>query len=102
MSTLRKDAERFYEVIKRPLVTEKSNSIVTDGQYTFEVLKDATKIEIKRALELIFPGRKVLEVRTLRMLSHQKRVGSKIGRTQSSKKAIVKIEGEPLEEITGA
>ena len=102
MSNLRQGTERLYEVIKRPLVTEKSTSSVADGQYTFEVLKNATKVEIKKAVELIFPGRKVKEVRTLHMPSHEKRVGTKIGRTQSSKKAIVKIEGEPIEELIGA
>lgn len=102
MSNLRQGTERFYEVIKRPLVTEKSTSAVSDNQYTFEVLKDATKVEIKKAVELIFPGRKVKNVRTLHMPSHEKRVGTKIGRTQSSKKAIVTIEGEPIEELIGA
>jgi large subunit ribosomal protein L23 len=102
MSNLRQGTERFYEVIKRPLVTEKSTSAVANGQYSFEVLKDATKVEIKKAVELIFPGRKVKGVRTLHMPSHEKRVGTKSGRTQSSKKAIVKIEGEPIEELIGA
>lgn len=102
MSLIKQNSERLYEVIRRPLITEKSTVAMTEGQYTFEVLSDATKIEIKQAVELAFPGRKVAQVRTVYMPSHQKRVGTKVGRTQSSKKAIVTIEGEPIEELIGA
>lgn len=94
-------SERLYEVIKRPLITEKSHTATTNNQYIFEVLKDATKIEIKKAVEMYFPGRKVKKVCTIYMPSHQKRRGSKIGRTQSGKKAVVTIEGEPIAELTG-
>ncbi|MDD3012757.1 MAG: 50S ribosomal protein L23 [Candidatus Gastranaerophilales bacterium] len=96
------ETERLYEVLKRPLITEKSTSAMARGQYTFEVLKDATKIEIKKAMELLFPGRKVKEVKTIYMPSHEKRRGTKHGRTQSGKKAIITIIGEPIEEIVGA
>lgn len=94
--------ERLYEVIKRPLITEKSHSAMANGQYSFEVLKDATKVEIRKAVEMIFPGRKVKKVHTIYMPSHQKRYGSKFGRTQSGKKAVVTIEGEPIGELIGA
>ena len=70
-----------------------------NAQYTFEVKKDATKVEIAKAVELAFPGRKVKKVRTVYMPSHEKRMGYKFGRTDSSKKAIVTIDGEPLEFI---
>ena len=96
------ETERLYEIIKRPLITEKSHIVTANNQYTFEVLKDATKIEIKKAVEMNFPGRKVKKVRTIYMPSHEKRYGKKLGRTQSSKKAIVTIEGEPLNELIGA
>jgi large subunit ribosomal protein L23 len=94
--------ENLYDVIKKPLITEKSMANVALGQYTFEVVKDATKIEIAKAVELAFPGRKVKKVRTVYMPSHAKRMGVKQGRTSSGKKAIVTIEGEPIEELTGA
>lgn len=94
--------EKLYDVIKQPLITEKSMMATTLGQYTFEVLKNATKVEIAQAVELAFPGRKVKKVRTVYMPSHAKRMGMKAGRTQSSKKAIVTIEGDPIEELTGA
>ena len=89
--------ERLYDIIKKPIITEKSMIATTLGQYTFEVKEDATKIEIAQAVELAFPGRKVKKVRTVYMPSHEKRMGYKFGRTDSSKKAVVTIEGEPLE-----
>ena len=93
--------ERLYNVIKKPLITEKSMTGVQGGQYTFEVVKDATKVEIAQAIELAYPDRKVKKVRTVYMPSHSKRLGMKFGRTQSGKKAIVTIEGEPIQELTG-
>ena len=102
MSTSRTNAEKLYDIIKKPLITEKSVMATTLGQYTFEVAKNATKIEIAQAIEMAFPGRKVTKVRTIYMPSHQKRMGYKSGRTDSSKKAIVTIEGDPIEELIGA
>lgn len=102
MSNIKTNNEKLYEVIRRPLITEKSTLAMQNGQYTFEVLQDATKVEIKKAVELIFPGRKVKKVQTVYMPSHEKRLGKKYGRTQSGKKAIVTIEGEPIEELIGA
>ena len=99
MSKDRRNIEKLYDVIKKSLITEKSVAATENAQYTFEVRKDATKIEIAKAVELAFPGRKVKQVRTVYMPSHEKRMGYKFGRTDSSKKAIVTIEGEPLEFI---
>ena len=101
MSTNKQSKERLYDIIKRPIVTEKTMVATTLSQYTFEVVKDATKIEIAKAIELAFPNRKVKKVRTVYMPSHAKRVGYSVGRTQSSKKAIVTIEGDPIEELAG-
>ena len=101
MSKDRTNVEKLYDVIKRPLRTEKTWNVATKlGQYTFEVNKTATKVEIAQAVELAFPGRKVKKVRTVYMPSHEKRMGYKFGRTDSSKKAIVTIEGDPIEELT--
>ncbi len=101
MSTAKQNKERLYDIIKRPIITEKSMVTASLNQYTFEVLKDATKVEIAQAVELAFPNRKVKKVRTVYMPSHAKRVGYSVGRTQSSKKAIVTIEGDPIEELAG-
>lgn len=102
MSKERTNQEKLYDVIKAPLITEKSMMATAIGQYTFEVVKDSTKVEIAQAVELAFPGRKVKKVRTVYMPSHAKRMGAKSGQTKSSKKAIVTIEGDPIEELTGA
>ncbi len=101
MSTSRTNTEKLYSIIKKPLITEKSMTATSLNQYTFEVVKDATKIEIAQAVELAFPGRKVKKVRTVYMPSHTKRMGYKQGRTDSSKKAIVTIDGDPIEELVG-
>ena len=84
------------------MITEKAALAVELNQYTFEVVRNATKIEIRKAVEELFPGRKVQKVRTIYMPSHEKRQGTKQGRTQSSKKAIVTLTGEPLEDLIGA
>lgn len=96
----RTNTEKLYDVIKRPIITEKSMMATALGQYTFEVNMNATKVEIAQAVELAFPGRKVKKVRTVYMPSHEKRMGLKFGRTDSSKKAIVTVEGDPIEELT--
>lgn len=100
MSKDRTNVERLYDVIKKPIITEKSMMATALGQYTFEVNMNATKVEIAQAVELAFPGRKVKKVRTVYMPSHEKRMGLKFGRTDSSKKAIVTIEGDPIEELS--
>ena len=102
MSTLKSSKERLYDIIKAPIITEKSMMATTLNKYTFDVLPDATKVEIAQAVEMLYPGRKVKKVTTVYRPSHAKRVGYSVGRTQSGKKAIVTIEGEPLEELTGA
>ena len=100
MSKDRTNTEKLYDVIIKPIVTEKSMMATTLGQYTFEVNMNATKVEIAQAVELAFPGRKVKSVKTVYMPSHEKRMGYKFGRSDSSKKAIVTIEGDPIEELT--
>ena len=94
-----KNIEKLYDVIKKPIITEKSMMATAQGQYTFEVNMDATKVEIAQAIEMAFPGRKVKKVRTVYMPSHAKRMGYKFGRTDSSKKAIVTIEGDQIKEL---
>jgi len=93
--------EKLYDVIKSPIITEKSMTATSLNQYTFDVRVDATKVEIKQAVELVFPGRKVKSVRTVYTPSKAKRVGYTFGRSQSGKKAVVTIEGEPLNEVIG-
>jgi len=101
MTNSNTNKEKLYSIIKKPIITEKSMMATANNTYTFEVTKDASKIEIAQAIELAYPNRKVKKVRTVYMPSHQKRMGMKFGRTQSGKKAIVTIVGDPIEELTG-
>ena len=101
MTNANTNKEKLYSIIKKPIITEKSMMATVNNTYTFEVRKDASKVEIAQAVELAYPNRKVKKVRTVYMPSHQKRMGMKFGRTQSGKKAIVTIVGDPIEELTG-
>ena len=101
MTNANTNKEKLYSIIKKPIITEKSMMATANNTYTFEVTKDASKIEIAQAIELAYPNRKVKKVRTVYMPSHQKRMGMKFGRTQSGKKAIVTIVGDPIEELSG-
>ena len=79
-----------YEIIKKPVITENSMAQMADKKYTFEVAKDANKIEIKKAVEEIF-GVKVEKVTTMRVLGKVKRMGANSGKRPDWKKAIVKL-----------
>ncbi len=79
-----------YEIIKKPIITENSMDQMADKKYTFEVAKDANKIEIKKAVEEIF-GVKVEKVTTMRVLGKVKRMGANSGKRPDWKKAIVKL-----------
>jgi len=85
---------RAEEIIKAPIVTEKSSSELQNGKYTFEVNKKATKVEIANAVEKLFEV-KVLKVNTMNIDGKQKRVGVHQGKTASWKKAIVFIDTDP-------
>ena len=80
-----------YDIIIRPIITERSMVDVANKKYVFEVAKDAGKVEIKKAVEEIF-GVKVEKVTTIRMDGKLKRQGRyPAGRTASYKKAVVKL-----------
>ena len=87
----------LYEVLRRPVITEKSTLLGELQQYVFEVSRDSNKIEIKKAFELAFPGRKVMKVRTINGYSEKRRFGKRVGRTQAVKKAVITIQGDPIE-----
>ena len=65
---------KYYEIIKRPIITEKSVKLAETNKYTFEVDKTANKIEIAKAIETIF-NVKVVGVNTITVLPKHKRVG---------------------------
>jgi len=79
-----------HDIIRRPIVTEKSMSSMSDKKYTFVVDIHANKVMIKRAVEDVF-GVKVEDVKTARFLGKTKRVGVHIGKRPDYKKAIVKL-----------
>ncbi|MEG1072127.1 MAG: 50S ribosomal protein L23 [Oscillospiraceae bacterium] len=80
-----------YDIIKRPIITEQSMAETEHKMYTFEVAKDANKIEIAKAMEEAF-GVKVAKVNTLNMIGKEKRMGAKpAGRRRNWKKAMVTL-----------
>ena len=80
-----------YDIIKRPVITEKSMESVGDKKYVFEVALDANKVEIRKAIEEIF-GVKVLSVNTIRVAG--KNVRGRSGRKPERKKAIIRLTEE--------
>ena len=79
-----------YDIIRRPVITEQSMEAVADKKYVFEVAVNASKPEIKAAVELAF-GVKVEKVNTIRTLGKIKRQGRYAGRTPEIKKAYVTL-----------
>ena len=83
-----------YDIIKRPVLTEKSYAEMNDRKYTFEVAVDAGKTEIKHAVEELFEGVKVASVNTMRVQGKVKRQGRTLGRRPERKKAIVTLKAD--------
>ena len=80
-----------YDIIIRPIITERSMASVAEKKYVFEVAPTAGKIEIKKAVEEIF-GVKVAKVNTMNVSGKSKRMGAgRPGRTKDWKKAIVQL-----------
>ena len=79
------------QIIVRPIVTEKSNEgQARQNTFVFEVAKNANKIEIRKAVEVVF-GVRVKDVRTLVVRGDSRRVGKFTGKTRAWKKAIVSV-----------
>ena len=94
-------AERMYQVIVSPLVTEKATRLNELSQVTFRVALDATKPEIKAAVERLFSGT-VEGVNTVVMKGKTKRFRGREGRRSDWKKAIVKLQaGQSIDLTTG-
>jgi large subunit ribosomal protein L23 len=82
---------KYYDVILKPIVTEKSMSEIGDKKYTFLVHPEANKSQIKEAVEKLFEGAKVESVNTMNLDGKKKRRGMTVGKTAKTKKAIVKL-----------
>ena len=81
------------DIILKPIITEDSMERLPEGKYTFEVAKDANKIEIAKAIEEIFDV-KVAKVNTISVKGKEKRMGRFTGFRPDWKKAIVTLEGD--------
>lgn len=92
--------ERMYQVVVRPIITEKSSQLAENNCVTFEVAKDATKLEIRKAVEALFSV-KVEKVNTLNQQGKVKRFRGKMGVRSDVKKAMVYLaEGQSIDMST--
>ncbi len=82
---------QYYDVIQKPLITEKSMGEMASMKYTFQVHPDANKTMIKEAVEKMFDGVKVASVNTMNLDGKKRRRGYIYGKTAKSKKAIVTL-----------
>ena len=96
-------AINYYDVILKPVVTEKSMAGMGDKKYTFLVHPEANKSMIKEAVEKMFEGTKVKSVNTMNLDGKTKRRGLVYGKTAKTKKAIVTLtaDSKDIEVFTG-
>ena len=88
---------KYYDVILKPVITEKSMNAMGEKKYTFLVHPEANKTMIKEAVEKMFPGTKVKSVNTMNADGKNKRRGMVYGKTAKTKKAIVQLTAESAE-----
>ncbi len=85
---------KYYDVILKPVLTEKSMNAMAEKKYTFLVHTEATKSQIKEAVEKMFEGTKVAKVNTMNYDGKTKRRGRTEGKTSKFKKAVVQLTAE--------
>ena len=91
----------LYEVLRRPLITEKNTGLQAQGKYVFEVAREANKHQVKQAVEKAFKV-KVTAVNMLTVFGKERRVGRRLVLTPSWKKAIVSLKpGDKIELFEG-
>lgn len=88
---------KYYDVILKPVLTEKSMGAMEEKKYTFLVNPLATKNQVKEAVEKMFPGTAVEKVNTMNLDGKTKRRGMTYGKTAKMKKAIVTLTEESKE-----
>ena len=88
---------QYFDVILRPVVTEKSMADMGEKKYTFLVNPEANKIQIREAVEKMFEGTKVKAVNTMNLEGKTKRRGMVFGKTAKRKKAIVTLAADSKE-----
>lgn len=94
---------KYYDVILKPVITEKSMAGMGEKKYTFLVHTEANKSQIKEAVEKMFDGAKVKSVNTMNLDGKKKRRGNVVGKTAKTKKAIVQLteESKDIEIFSG-
>ena len=94
---------KYYDVILKPVITEKSMAGMGEKKYTFLVHTEANKTMIKEAVEKMFQGTKVKSVNTMNLDGKTKRRGATSGKTSKTKKAIVQLteDSKEIEIFTG-
>lgn len=91
----------LYEVLHRPLITEKNTALQAEGKYAFEVAGEANKLQVKQAVEKAFKVT-VLAVNVMTVPGKSRRVGRRVVLTPASKKAIVTLKpGDKIELFEG-
>ena len=85
---------KYYDVVLRPVITEKRMNMMADKKYTFYVNPQATKTQVKDAVEKLFAGTKVVSVNTMNLDGKKRRRGLVEGRTAKQKKAIVTLSAD--------
>ena len=90
---------QYYDVILKPVITENSMELMSEKKYTFLVHTEATKNQIKEAVEKMFPGTKVAKVNTMNLPGKNRRVRGtmQFGQTAKKKKAIVQLTQDSAE-----
>ena len=90
---------QYYDVILKPVITEKTMELMGDRKYTFLVHTEATKTQIKEAVEKMFPGTKVSGVNTMNYDGKKRRARGSMqyGKTAKTKKAIVQLTEDSAE-----
>ena len=88
---------QYYDVILKPVITEKSMDAMATKKYTFLVHPEANKAMIKEAVEKMFPGTKVAGVNTMNLDGKKKRRDAVVGTTAKTKKAIVQLTEDSAE-----
>ena len=88
---------KYYDVILAPIVTEKSMNSMSEKKYAFSVHPEATKTQIKEAVEKMFAGTKVAKVNTITQDGKTRRRGMTFGKTAKTKKAIVQLTADSAE-----
>ena len=92
---------KYYDIIKAPIITERTTQLIeSQNRYTFKVDRKANKVEIKKAVEMIF-NVNVVSVNTINVLPKFKRMGKYEGYKNAYKKAVVKLaEGQKIDAFT--